>query len=204
MMWIAFFAAVVSFLAYLAEAVVLVWLHIKPTGYHLARNAVSDYGVGPTKNLFGTYLSFNNIGSLALAIALYSAPGIQPIPLWPIIFLVLLTISRFCLSLFPTDIEGKALTRTGLLHYIFAVFVFGFLYTSIVQLTRLFGTKPDWQSIYPILAALSAMAAPSLMAVAVTLLKPLRNIFGLFERLYITITTLWFIIVSAFLVILLR
>ena len=200
---IIFFAALISFLAYLSEAGILLWLHIKPTGYSYTKNAVSDYGVGSTKKLFSLYLHCSNLGSVWLAVVL-AGESLLYVPLRIMLFLFLLVISRIGLSYFPTDLEGNRPTRTGFMHYIFAILVFGFLYITITTLTPYFGGIPAWHVFHAILSLLSVLTTISLITVIITMWRPLRNVFGIFERLFIITTTVWFIMVSGFFLVMLR
>jgi hypothetical protein len=193
MLWVAFLAASVSCAAYFIEAVVLIWLHIKAPQYNPVNHAISDYGVGQTKSLFIFYLQLNNIGTFTFAVALIAGFGTPLIPLRTLIFLFLLILCRIAIVFFPTDLEGSPLTRTGFLHYVFAVLVFALLYTTIAELTRIFGAN--------ILIVLSVIATYSLTAVVVTMWKPLRKAFGFFERIFIGATILWFLAASVFLII---
>ena len=144
--------------------------------------------------------NLNSFGAIALAIALIKIPSV---PQRSIIFLFLLICARIGTSMFPTDLEGKTLTRTGFLHYIFAILSVGFVYSIIAQLARVFfQTRPDWQAVSSILNIILTITTPILVMVVVTMWKPLRKFFGLFERIFIAITAVWFLIVSAFLTIL--
>ncbi len=196
---IAFIFSLLSFLAYLSGSGVLLCLHIKPTEYHPIRHAVSDYGVGNTQRLFNIYLWLASLGAFALAVALMVGLEAPPVPQRAIIFLLLLVGVRICVSLFPTDLEGQPLTRTGILHYIFAILSIGLVYSIMAQLTPFFQMRPDWQSVNSVLKVLLTIATPALIAIVITMWKPLRNIFGLFERLFVITTTLWFLVVSIFL-----
>jgi len=198
----AFVFSLLSFLAYLSAGSVLFWLHIKHTGYHFMRHAISDYGVGPTHRLFNIYLWLSSFGAIALVVALMIKLQILPIPEKTIIFLLLLAGVRIFVSMFPTDLERQPLTQTGILHYIFAILSIGFVYTITAQLTPFFQARPDWQAVNGILRVLWAIATPALVGIIITMWKPLRNIFGLFERIFVVTTTLWFLVVSAFLTIL--
>ena len=71
------------------------------------------------------------------------------------------------------------------------------VYTVIAQLTPFIGARPEWQAVSAILGVLCIIATPALIAIIITMWKPLRNIFGLFERLFVIATTLWFLIMSA-------
>jgi hypothetical protein len=200
----AFIFAFLSFFAYLGADSVLLWLHIKPTGYYPMRHAISDYGVGPTHRLFNIYLQLTNFGGVTLAIALMAGLNAPSVPQRSIVLFFLLVAIRICLSLFPTDLEGHSLTRIGILHYIFAILSIGFVYTITAQLTPFFQARPDWQAVNSILKVLLNIATPALIAIVITMWKPLRSIFGLFERLFIATTAVWFLVVSAFLTILLH
>ena len=201
---IGFICALLSFLAYLGESGVLVWLHAKPTGYNLVRHAVSDYGVGTTRRLFTIYLGLAGLGGILLAAALMLRPEAPAIPQRTIVFLFLLALARIGVILFPTDLEGKPQTQTGMLHYLFAIVSIGFTYTIMAELTPIFQTNPDWHAVTGILNILFTIATPVLVALVITLWKPLRNIFGLFERLFVVTAMIWFLVVSAFLAVLLH
>jgi hypothetical protein len=198
---IAFIFSLLSFLAYLGASSVLLWLHIKPTPYHPLRHAISDYGVGDTQRLFNIYLWLTGLGAAALAVALTVGRGALPVPSRTIMCLVLLVGARLGVSLFPTDLEGQRLTHSGFWHYILAILSIGLVYTIMAQLTPFFQTRSAWQSVGSVLNLLLVLAAPALIAIVITMWRPLRNIFGLFERLFVAITTLWFLIVSIFLAI---
>jgi hypothetical protein len=196
---LAFIFSLLSFLAYLGESGILLWLHIKPTEYNPIRHAISDYGVGKTRRLFNIYLWLAGLGAVALAVALRLGLKVPSIPERSVIFLLLLAVFRICVSLFPTDLEGRPLTRTGVLHYIFAILSIGFVYAIIAQLTPFFQMRLDWQTINRTLVILLNITTPAIIAIIITMWKPLRNIFGLFERLFVITTSLWFLIVSMFL-----
>jgi hypothetical protein len=60
-----------------------------------------------------------------------------------VVFLGLVSVCRIGESLFPTTVEGERLTRTGVMHYLFAILTFGFTYAAISDLT------PDLVKLYP-------------------------------------------------------
>jgi Protein of unknown function (DUF998) len=199
---IASIIAVCSFLAYLGAYSILLWLHVTPTEYRPLQHAVSDYGVGRTSRPFVLYLQLTNVGGIFLALTLMTGLKMLSVPHWPIVFLFLLVCARLGTSAFPTDLEGKPLTRTGILHYIFAICSVGFVYTIIAELTPFFQTIQEWSAVSGILGMLLTAITPILIMVVITMWKPLRNIFGLFERLFIATSAIWFLIVSASLIVL--
>jgi hypothetical protein len=191
--------ALVSLLASLIYLVIFFALHILPTGYHPVRNAVSDYAVGNFGPLFRVALWSSSIGVVTLAIGLATGVGMPPLAERDIIFLVLIAVARVAMSLFPTDIEGKRLTFIGLLHYVFAILAFTFTYMAISHFTPVLQTLNPWQQAKEPLGWLAQFVTPALVLVVITMFRPLRRFFGLFERLFLLSTNIWFLLVSLFL-----
>ena len=81
---------------------------------------------------------------LALAIGLALDPGAPPLLTRGMVFLGLVSACRVGESLFPTTAEGQKLTRTGALHYAFAILTFGFTQSAVSELT------PDLVKLYPL------------------------------------------------------
>ena len=191
--------SVFSSLAYTLDLGFFVVLHILPTGYNPIRHAVSDYAIGKYRRWFQVRLWLNALGSLALAGALFILPGTPPLALFDLIFLILLVPARLGVALFPTDLEGKPRTRSGILHYLFAIISFALVYTVVRDMTPVLQTSPAWSPIRGVLCFLAILVLPALIAVIVTLLPALRRIFGLFERIFLLTTTGWLLLVSVFL-----
>jgi len=171
-------------------------LHALPTGYTL-RNAVSDYGVGRYAPLFRIGLWAGAIAPLALLAGLAIAVGAPPLVSRDLVFLGLITLSRVGESVFPTSLEGESLTRTGMLHYVFAVLTFGFTYAAISGLTPDLVKLHPWHSADGVLSWLSGATLVGLILVVVTLLPRFRQrLFGLCERFFLVVTYLWLVIVA--------
>ncbi len=138
--------ALLSLLGSLVYVVVVVALHVLCTGYNPARNAVSDYGVGQYARLFRVSLWSGSIAVLALLAGLAAGVGAPPLARSDLVFLGLVAVSRIGESLFPTTVEGERLTRTGALHYVFAIFTFGFTYAAISGMTPVLVKLSPWHS----------------------------------------------------------
>lgn len=171
-------------------------LHLLPTGYNPVRHAVSDYAVGNYKSLFRSALLLSSFAVLALAVGLTLEPGAPPLATSSLVYLYLVPAMRVGMSLFPTDLEGEKLTRTGRLHYLFAIAAFAFTYTAISGMTPTLAQLPPWQSVHGLLNALRWICLGSLILLIVTLLPRWRIIFGLFERAFLVATNLWLLTVG--------
>ncbi|AEV85205.1 hypothetical protein ACWT_4185 [Actinoplanes sp. SE50] len=191
-------AATAALIALAAYLIIITALHVLPTGYRLADHAVSDYGVGRYARLFHTGLIVNSLGVLALAAALALAPNLDP-PTTPLVYLVLLPVARIGIAVFPTDLEGRGLTPTGIAHYLSAIAAFTLTYLAIDGLTPTLRAATS----HPDVPHWLAIATPVLLAaVAVTMFRPLRRLFGVTERLFLLVTNAWY--VAAALIVLAR
>ncbi|KIF77877.1 hypothetical protein QR77_36725 [Streptomyces sp. 150FB] len=171
-------------------------LHIVPSGYHPIHNAVSDYGIGRYAMLFRTGLWLSSAGVLLLAVALALKPGVPPLSNGDLVYLFLVPPLRVAMSLFPTDLEGRPLTRKGALHYLFAVASFAFTYAAISGMTSPLEDVSPWGSAHGLLSVLRWIVLISLILLVVTLMPRLRRVFGLFERLFLVSTNAWFVTVG--------
>jgi hypothetical protein len=187
--------ALAAFACYFASAALFVALHLRSTGYSPLRHAVSDYGVGPSRRAFAAYSWLGSAGAAALGGALWAA-GQPPVPAWLLGVLAAMVVARAGLTLFPTDLEGQRLSRTGLLHYAFAIASFAAAYVFVRNGTPHLAGAPGWEPARPFLEALARLALPALVANCVTMAPPLRRVFGLFERLFLGTVLAWFTVAS--------
>ncbi len=164
-------------------------LHVRGR-YSPVSQAVSDFGVGPTRRLFAAYGLIGGLGALALAAATF-ADG--RFPLRASVCLLLLALIRPGVLAFPTDLEGTPLTRTGRLHYAFAIASFALLYMAIDVLHPVAIGQIDGPALIA-LSGLRRVITWSLIGVVVCLAPPLRKTFGLVERAYLLSTLLWLIV----------
>ncbi len=193
--------ALISLLGSLVYVAVVLALHVLPTGYDPRHNAVSDYGVGKYAPLFRVSLWAGSIAVLALLAGLTLGVGSPPLVGRDLAFLGLVAVSRVGESLFPTNVEGERLNRTGALHYFFAILTFGFTYAAISGLTPVLVKIHPWHSEKALLTWLAGATLVGLILVVVTLLPRLRRIFGLCERFFLAVTYLWFILVAYLLIV---
>jgi Protein of unknown function (DUF998) len=188
--------AVISALGGVIYVGVVAALHVLPTGYTI-RNAVSDYGVGDHAPLFRVGLWSGALAVLALLIGLALGVGSPPLVSRDLAFLGLAAFSRIGESMFPTTVEGERLTRTGALHYFFAILTFGFTYAAISGLTPDLVNLHPWHSARGVLSWLSGATLVGLILVVVTLLPRFRQrLFGVCERFFLIVTYLWLVIVA--------
>lgn len=187
--------ALLASACYLGSLALFVALHLRRSGYSPVGNAVSDYGVGPTRGAFTLYIAAGSAGALALAAALWMA-GEPGVPGWLLVVLLVMVVARTGVSVVPTDLEGQRLTPLGALHYLFAIANFAAAYVFIGNATQFLVLAPGWAPARPVLVALAWAATPALVASCLTMARPLRRMFGLFERIFLAVVLLWFLTAS--------
>jgi hypothetical protein len=188
-----------SLAATLAYLAIFVAWHALPTGYDPVRHAVSDYAIGPYGYLFRVGLLASSIAVAALGFALLAGVGSAPLAARDLVYLFLIPVARIGMTLFATDLEDSRLTRTGLLHYAFAILAFTFTYLVISGMTPVLRDLDPATWLRDALRWSAWAVAPELALVVVTMVGPLRRVFGLFERLFLLTTNLWFILVAVLL-----
>ncbi|OYO16516.1 hypothetical protein BI335_10650 [Enemella evansiae] len=165
---------------------VFVALH-RTSDRHPVREAVSDYGVGPSRRLFSVMGGLQAAAWLALALGTWFA-----FPDWSYrgtaaLMLVALGVLGAALLFVPTDLEGEKLTRRGLLHYLIAILGFGLSYSLTGDISRMMTTGGG------LLVGLHWVALISLILLCVCLVPRLRRWFGLFERIFLLAIALFYL-----------
>lgn len=186
--------ALLAAACYALTLLLFVVLHVQNPHYSIVKHAVSDYAVGPSGRLFALYNLIGTLGALLVAYLLFASKT----PVFPphiITNMLLMVAARVGLLLFKTNLEGEKMTTTGRLHYLFAVLNFAFAYMVIADATPILSSMTAaW--VQSLLGAIKVIAAVSLGGVVVTLLKPLRPIFGIVERTFLLSVMVWFLCAS--------
>lgn len=169
----------------------MIVLHIAPTGYRLLYNTISDYAVGKWAPLARLTTAGTALAIVLLVAALAAGVGFPPLPPAGCTALLLLAAARLGVALVVTDLSGTRATPRGIAHGVIAGVGFIAAVSAVTSLTRGLGAIP----LLPVLAAISF---PLLILVGVALLvRRLRPIFGLVERLFLLDVNLWLLVTAA-------
>lgn len=173
----------------------LIGLHLVPSPYRPITHAVSDYAVGPTKRLAALASWVTTIGWFTLALAVWTRLGdwaYRPVATGMLIALGLLSIT---VVFVPTDLEGERRTLRGTLHYLVAIASFALAYSLTGNASR-YATAAGW-GLAPALDTLHWIALAGLIALCAALvIKPLRRVFGLCERVFLLAIVLFYVAFS--------
>lgn len=188
--------AVVALVLGLARLAMFIGLHVHASDYDPVRHAVSNYAVGRTRPLSSAMTWATGGMWLALAVAV----GLG-FPQWSdrigvVACLAVLALLFAALPFLPTDLEGERPTLVGRLHLLAAIAWFALSYACMGNFARLLQEPP---TIGATLVVLSWVTLVSLiLLIAALLIKPLRRrLFGLFERAFLVAVNLFYITVSA-------
>jgi len=159
----------------------LVYLHVAPTGYSPARNAVSEYGVGRYARWYALQAALGGIAAICLAVALGH-------PRRVVTSLAVLAAARVAIGCFPTDgtASGEPTWRGGV-HFLLALVAFTTASWAAIEL-------PAGDHGEPWLGWLMAALALGTM---ISLRTSLRPWCGLIQRGYYAAMLSWLILVSA-------
>lgn len=184
--------ALIAAIALVVRLGLLVALHVMRSDYNVVEHAVSDYAVGPTSRVATAMTWVTALSWAALAGAVFAGPGDWDGQRSAIAQLAMLALIFFALPYTPTDVEGRARTRVGVIHYILAVAWFALSYNLSGDFTRLWAGEP----VGGVLNVLHWVALVSLIILIIGLLPPLRRrIFGLAERVFIVTISVFYLIV---------
>ena len=184
------------FLLYCICLALFVAVHLKNKEYNLFQHALSDYDIGSTHRLFQVYVWIGNLGTLCLAAAfLFSAePSLRgTIP----VLIAAMVVCRIGLSLFKTDLEGRRMTLSGIVHYLFAVGSFALAYIVIARVDSSLLERALPTGVALAVRVYGRVLTAVLAGVCVTMFRLLRRFFALVERLYILSVLIWFMTMGA-------
>ncbi|AJT40784.1 DUF998 domain-containing protein [Psychromicrobium lacuslunae] len=187
---------ILASLFFAVRLVLMVALHLVPSGYHPIKHAFSDYAVGPTKRLAALASFSNTLAWCALAVAIASWPGEWSYRGAAVFQLVALAVLSVAVVFVPTDLEGEKRSIRGVIHYAVAIATFALAYSLTGDTARWSaGFAPDWLS--GSLTALSWLALVGLIALCAGLVLPLlRPYFGGLERIFLFSITVFYLLLS--------
>jgi hypothetical membrane protein len=156
-------------------------LHFLPTGYDPVRQFVTDYAVGQyaLEMELGFFAFGAGVAALAIAIALANDSRIQRFGASMLFFT---GVCLFLVGLFPTDVEGAAVTLHGEIHFVLSSVVF--ILTPISILLVSYGKGRRWF----VTALSSLILAGIIVPVTVT---PTLGAGGLVERIFVLVLLVW-------------
>ena len=189
-------SSIVAALATAVQAVALIMLHLRPTGYNPVRDAVSDYGVGRYRGWFWLQAVAGGLGCLALGIALAQLHPSTPTQV--VVALIVTAAARLLIPFFATDQGGSRFqTPHGIIHMILAVIAFGGLVWAATGLWPTLSHYPAWHGAQSALTILPWIMLGAVIAVVLAIRGPrLKPFFGLFERLFYLSSITWVLIVA--------
>jgi hypothetical membrane protein len=170
-----------------------------PPYYSPISQAESDLGVGPYGWVMDVNFVVRGLLSLAIVYGLYRAwPKTLAAPRASLALIGAWGVGAFILAISPTDISGPA-TLHGTVHLVTAFLAFLFVAAGVLGVSYSMPDGLRWQSLRPSAQAIAVLTAIALVVLFLGTGVPRveRNLFGLFERIFIGLALLWMLVVSA-------
>jgi hypothetical protein len=182
-------AALVGLICVAASGVILITLHVLPTGLDPIRYAVSDYGWTRYTLGYRAMVVLQGAGAILIAVGLGQETDAQALG-WLYVYGVV----RLLISGFMTDREPaglRSLTWTGHIHMLLAGTAFASIAVAASHL--------DWTGKPAVLGPLGWLVTATAIATGAALvLPPLRRVaLGVIERTHYAAAITWLIVVAA-------
>jgi Protein of unknown function (DUF998) len=183
--------AAAAALAVVVAAVLVIALHVLPTGLDPTRNAVSQYGRTRFAALYRAQVIASGASGLLLLIALVGAGVRRPLPLAA---LGAYALARLAIARNMMDLTDEAPTQAGRNHVLLALVAFFGLAIAAVPISNTLDTVAS-NGLSGILSAV-AVAVPITAIVMFGAQGSLRARFGAFERLFYLAAFAWLFLAS--------
>lgn len=182
-------AAVVGLVCVAASAIILVALHVLPTGLNPIRYAVSDYGWTRYGVGYRAMVVLQGVGAILIAVALGQQTDAGSLGWLYVYGVVRLLISGFMIDREPEGLGS--LSRTGRIHMLLA----GTAFASIAVAAR----RMEWTGMPELLGPLGWLVLVTAVATGTAIVvKPLGRVaLGIIERTHYLAALAWLIAVAA-------
>jgi hypothetical protein len=159
------------------------------------RNAVSDYGVGRYRYWYRAQTTALGIAAILLAVALGHA--VHPRPYVEIGLLVAFGVARIAIPWFPTDLDRRRPTPSGMIHLVLAGIAFGTIAFAAADLHTDVRNDPGWDTVYNLVRAVGWFVVITAILTGLAARgRIFRGVFGLVERSLYAAMLCWFLVVS--------
>jgi hypothetical protein len=182
-------SALLGLICVATSGVILVALHLLPTGLDPIRYAVSDYGWTSYHLGYRTMVVLQGVGAILIAVGLGQETDVSSLG-----WLYVYGVARLLVSGFMTDRDPeslRSLTRIGRIHMLLA----GTAFASIAVAA----THLDWTGKPAVLGPLGWIVTATAIATGTAIVVPpiRRAALGLIERTHYAAAITWLIVVSA-------
>lgn len=175
----------------------LVALHVLPTGLSAVHNPVSQYGITPYRSGYRVQTLGYALAGTAVAVGLFTLPG--P-PVAVAVFCLLFAAARAVISWFPMDAPGSERTGRGARHGWLAVVTFVSIAIAASQLQRTARADHLGHAVLASSEVIGVLMLVTLITMAAARRSGLRQYFGLVERSFYLLTTLWLLLIASALI----
>jgi len=184
-------AGIVTLVALATVVASLGHAHLKPTGLSPVRNAVSQYGISPTRSDYRVATLAFAAAGVGLTVALSQVVDHREAAI--IAFLCVFAVARALISWFPMDAPGAERTSTGALHGLLAIAAFGSATVAAFRLGTALSDQHTWHGLAAVSTALAWLMLAFLLGMVSRRVVPsIGRWFGAIERGFYVAAIAWF------------
>jgi hypothetical protein len=181
-------------IAYFVAA--LIALHFLESGINPIRDATSEYVNGPYGSLMTSAFFSISIACLTLAYGLYLAMPFSTRPRTGLLLIAFFGLVAIVVMFFPVNLQGAALTISGLVHRIIGPV--GFLCTAVgtILISRSFKKDNNFRTLYKPALVLSWVILVMFFAIPASMATK-SGLAGLGQRILLATLVAWIILIAA-------
>jgi hypothetical protein len=171
-------------------------LHVARTGLSPLRDAVSRYGISPSRAWYRVMTIAMGVAGAGIAVALVSV-RLGGRATTVVALVAIFSACRLVISWFPMDAPGSPRTTTGTVHGLLAIGTFVSIAAAAIRLCRVLELDPRLDTVANASKVLGwVMAALVLLLFLARLAPELRRSFGATERLLYLAILVWLAVIG--------
>jgi hypothetical membrane protein len=168
----------------------LLLLHLLRRDYSVRSHMISDYGVGPYGWVMSTCFIAVSCGLLMLLLGLFRSGPSSGAARIGTLLLGIAVIGLVVSAIFPTDLPGTPLTRSGEIHNMSFLANVGSIILATLLLSLSFGSDSRWRTYRPTALLLVSLILIAFVLQFLTLHRGMR--YGYTNRLFLITLLGWF------------
>jgi hypothetical membrane protein len=186
--------ATIAIACFAYGTLVLLLMHVLRPDYTPVDHMISDYAVGPYGWVMTTAWLAMSCGCLTLMLGLFRSGPASLVARFGSVLLGVASLGLLVTAIFPTDLQGAPLTRSGNIHNMSFLVNVGSIFVATVLLAAGFGSDPRWRGYQRMAVTLTLLVVLAFIFQFLTLHRGMP--YGIANRFFITVLFAWFLTTS--------
>ena len=166
-------------------------MHVLRPDYTPVDHMISDYAVGPYGWVMTTAWLAMSCGCVMLMLGLFRNGPASIVARLGALLLGVASIGLLVTAIFPTDLQGAPVTRSGEIHNMSFLVNVGSIFIATVLLAFSFGSDLRWRAYQRTAVALTLLVVVAFVFQFLTMHRGMP--FGIANRFFVTVLFAWFL-----------